>query len=149
MNVSRKTQYALRAVVDLAIHQNGDPIKARQIADRQAIPTRFLELILSELKRAGYVRSERGRGGGYVLARPAEDLTIGEVMAVMGADPAPVACVSKEGASDCVLRDRCAFFDLWKEARDALEGVYNRTTIGDLVRRAEEAGKSVEQECPI
>ena len=88
MNLSGKSEYALAAIFDLAAHDNGEPVKIAQVAKRQRIPQKFLELILGELKHGGFVESRRGVDGGYMLARAPESITVGEVLRyVEGARP--------------------------------------------------------------
>ena len=94
MNVSAKCYYALRAIYALAEHSGTTPVKANEIADRQHIPIKFLEAILSQLKGGGYVTSRRGVEGGYLLARPADKLRVGEVIRFIDGPVAPVECVS-------------------------------------------------------
>src|SRR5437763_12260574 len=83
MNISVKAEYALQALLDLAMHHRGVPVKIADIARRQKIPQKFLELILAGLKQGGFVESRRGAEGGYLLARPAEAITVGEVVRYM------------------------------------------------------------------
>ena len=80
MNISVKGEYALQAIFDLATQKPGEPVKIADIARRQKIPQKFLELILAGLKQGGFVESRRGAEGGYLLARPADSLTVGEVL---------------------------------------------------------------------
>src|ERR1700692_3801408 len=80
MKISGKSEYALRAMFDLALRKPGEPVRIADIAGRQKIPQKFLELILANLKQAGFVESRRGAEGGYLLARPADSLTVGEVL---------------------------------------------------------------------
>ena len=80
MNVSVKGQYALHALIDLAFQKPGEPVKIADIAQRQRIPQKFLELILASLKQGGFVESRRGAEGGYLLARPADSITVGAVL---------------------------------------------------------------------
>src|SRR6516165_2949986 len=80
MNISVKGEYALHAVFDLASQPSGQPVRIADIAQRQKIPQKFLELILSSLKQGGFVESRRGAEGGYLLARPADSLTVGDVL---------------------------------------------------------------------
>ena len=80
MNISVKSEYALKAIFDLACQPQGDPVKIAEIAGRQQIPQKFLELILSGLKQGGFVESRRGADGGYMLARAADAITVGEVL---------------------------------------------------------------------
>ena len=80
MNISVKTEYALHAIFDLAVQPQGEPVKIAEIARRQKIPQKFLELILAGLKQSGFVDSRRGAEGGYLLARSPDSITIGEVL---------------------------------------------------------------------
>src|SRR6266550_9618958 len=80
MNVSVKGEYALQAIFDLAVQDSPDPVKIADIAKRQSIPQKFLELILASLKQGGFVNSRRGAEGGYRLAKPANEITVGEVL---------------------------------------------------------------------
>ena len=83
MNISVKGEYALHAVFDLALQRPGEPVKIADIARRQQIPQKFLELILAGLKQGGFVESRRGAEGGYLLAKPADTITVGEVIRFM------------------------------------------------------------------
>src|SRR5262249_15400165 len=95
MSVSSKCYYALRAVYALADHTGPEPLKIAEIAEREQIPIRFLEVILNQLKGGGFVQSRRGAEGGYRLARPADQLTVGEIMRYVDGPIAPVDCVSQ------------------------------------------------------
>src|SRR5271169_4566603 len=98
MNISVKAEYALQAILDLASQPPGEPVRIADIARRQRIPQKFLELILVALKQAGYLESRRGAEGGYLLARPADSLTIGEVLRYMeGPQPRAVAARGHHG----------------------------------------------------
>ena len=89
MEVSVKGEYALRAVFDLACADSTEPVKIAKIAERQQIPQKFLELILSQLKQGGYLSSRRGADGGYFLARPAEEITVGDILRQIDGPMAP------------------------------------------------------------
>mgnify|MGYP001581599512 CR=1 FL=1 len=91
MNLSLKSEYALRAVFELACQVNRDPVRIAGIADRQKIPQKFLELILAGLKQGGFVESRRGAEGGYMLARAAERITVGEVLRQIEGQRAPLS----------------------------------------------------------
>ena len=132
MNVSQKCQYALRAILELAKHRGGGPVKIAVIAQAQAIPTRFLEVILGELKQGGFVESRRGMQGGYLLSRPPEDLTAGQIIRFVDGPLWPVKCLA-HSTTECPLQGRCAFMDMWIRARDAVTEVYNSMTFGNLV----------------
>ncbi|MGC9965829.1 MAG: Rrf2 family transcriptional regulator [Syntrophobacteraceae bacterium] len=133
MPISQKCQYGLRAIYELARHGGPGPLKIAEIARRQAIPLRFLEVILNELKRGGFIRALRGKDGGCILARPAGELTVGEVMRFIEGSFAPVGCVSEDNTDCCPLKGRCVFLPLWGRAHDALASVYDGTSFQDLI----------------
>jgi len=134
MALSQKTQYALRAVFELTVHRGEGPIRIADIAQAQAIPVRFLEVILHQLKRAGFVNSKRGKVGGYFLVRDPAGLSVGEILRFVQGSMAPVECLSDgEGAETCELRGKCAFMPLWQRVDAATRGIYDTTTFQDLV----------------
>jgi Rrf2 family cysteine metabolism transcriptional repressor len=126
MNISVKGEYALQAIFDLATQPVGEPVKIADIANRQKIPQKFLELILASLKQGGFVESRRGAEGGYRLARPADQITIGEVLKFVEEGKK-----AKRATPD-------AFTDIWKRVDLAISGVLDRTTFAELVRRWKE-----------
>jgi Rrf2 family transcriptional regulator, cysteine metabolism repressor len=126
MNISVKGDYALRAVFDLALQRPGQPVKIADIARRQQIPQKFLELILASLKQGGFVESRRGAEGGYLLARPADSITIGQVVRFIEG-----AKTAKNGAHQ---RSPGPFAQLWKTVDTAVSGVIDHTSFADLTR---------------
>ncbi len=144
MLVSQKSQYALRAVFELARRNGGLPVKIADIAEAQAIPQRFLEVIMSQLKQGGFVESRRGKQGGYLLVRSPEDLKIGEVLRFVEGPLGPVGCVMGGAKKDCRLYGNCAFLPMWEKVRNAVSDVYDKTTFQDLVdQQAEKTKKAV------
>lgn len=137
MNISQKCQYALRAVFQLAKQGGGEPVSVRTIAKAQAIPVRFLELILRELRQSGYVESRRGVEGGYRLRPDPNVLTVGEVIRLIDGPLDPVRCLGAKGIKECPLLGKCAFMGLWDRARNALAGVYDTTTFQQLLEEEE------------
>lgn len=133
MHISQKCQYALRAIFELAKCKGQGPVKIAGIAEVQAIPLRFLEVILSQLKQGEFVSSQRGNKGGYILDRSADELTIGEVMRFIQGSVAPVECITTGSKDKCPLYGDCAFLPMWKEVEEAISGVYDNTTFQDLV----------------
>ena len=126
MNISVKGEYALQAIFDLAAQRAGEPVKIADIARRQKIPQKFLELILAGLKQGGFVESRRGAEGGYLLARAADSLTVGEVIRfVEGPQP---------GRARPRHKSETAFSELWKRVDRAVSGVIDKTTFADLLR---------------
>src|SRR5580700_1645104 len=127
MNISVKSEYALLAIFDLAMQSPGELVKIADIAGRQKIPQKFLELILASLKQGGFVESRRGAEGGYRLARPADQITIGEVLRFV------------EEGKKAKRTTPDAFTDLWKRVDAAISAVLDRTTFAELVRRWKES----------
>ena len=137
MMVSQKCQYGLRAVFELARRYGRGPVKIADMASTQAIPAKFLELILCQLKQGGFVESHRGRRGGYVLLKSPEDLAVGDVIRFIDGPVGPVRCVSAGQSDDCPLYGNCAFIGMWSRVRDALTDVCDKTSFGDLIREQE------------
>src|SRR5690242_19405860 len=126
MNISVKGEYALQAIFDLALNAGRDPVRIADIAARQSIPQKFLELILAGLKQGGFVESRRGAEGGYLLARPPESITVGEVLRfVEGPQP---------GRGRPRRRTDTPFSDMWQRVDQAVSGIVDHTTFADLVR---------------
>jgi Rrf2 family cysteine metabolism transcriptional repressor len=133
MYVSQKCQYTLRALFELAKRRGSGPVPVAEIAEAQAIPPRFLELILQGLRSSGDVESRRGIHGGYVLARLPETITVGSIIRAVDGSLGPVKCVAGKGQDDCPLQGRCAFRGMWRRAQEAIEQVYDSTTLQDLL----------------
>lgn len=133
MNISQKCQYAVRSILELAKNQGQGPMAIAEIASRQAIPPRFLENILNELRQGGYVESRRGVQGGYLLTLSPRDITVGQIIRFVDGSLEPVKCISNQKGPSCPLRQQCALVNLWIRAKNALEEVYDGTTFEDLV----------------
>ena len=133
MLVSTKGRYALRTMVDLAVHGDGEPVKIKDIANRQNISGKYLEQIISILSRAGYVRSIRGNQGGYYLSRPAAEYTVGSILRITEGSLAPVDCLSG-GDNPCARQMDCVTLRLWRELNEAISGVVDKYTLEDLVQ---------------
>ncbi len=127
MNISVKSEYALQALFDLAAQPPGEPVKIADIARREKIPQKFLELILSGLKQGGFVESRRGAEGGYRLAKPADQITVGEVLRFLEEGKKP----KRQKAN--------AFTDLWSRVDASVSAILDRMTFAELVRRWKES----------
>jgi Rrf2 family protein len=134
MSLSQKCQYSLRAIFELAKHYGEGPVKIADIAERQAIPTRFLEVILNQLKQGGFVDSKRGSMGGYILVRLPETLTVGDIIRYVEGPLSPVQCMLGFSDDPCPLQGECAFLPMWERAQEALSDVYDTTTLENLVQ---------------
>ena len=136
MKISTKGRYALRLMLALAIHSEGSAVPLRDVAQRQEISDKYLEQIVTQLSRAGLVRSVRGAGGGYMLTRTPEGYTVGEILRVLEGSLAPVSCA--DGVGCCERADRCVIVEVWREIQAAVDGVVDHLTLADLVRRYHE-----------
>ena len=126
MNISVKGEYALQAIFDLASQRPGEPVRIADIARRQKIPQKFLELILAGLKQAGFVESRRGAEGGYFLARPAESLTVGEVLRSIDGP--------QQGPGRPRRKAETPFTDMWRQVDRGVSEIIDQTTFAGLLR---------------
>jgi Rrf2 family protein len=133
--ISQKAQYALRAIFELARRVGSGAVTVSEIAAAQAIPVRFLEAILNQLKRGGFVESRRGVGGGYRLIKRPEDLSAGDVLRFVQGPLGPVSCLDGPARDECPIGPDCVFLPMWDEARVALSNVFDGTTFQDLIER--------------
>jgi len=133
MDVSVKGEYALRAVFELASRESSEPLKIAKIAERQQIPQKFLELILSQLKQGGYLASRRGADGGYFLARQPEEISVGDILRHIDGPVTPARRLDKSDQ-----QADSPFPDLWSKLDRAVSSVIDRTTFADLVTRWKE-----------
>jgi len=124
LNLSVKGEYALLAILDLALQRAGEPIKIASIAKRQRIPQKFLELILASLKQGGFVESRRGAEGGYLLAKAAHEITVGDVLRYISVGRRKMGGRSAQSPLD----------DMWTEVQTAVSAILDRRTFADLAR---------------
>ncbi len=134
MKISTKGRYAVRIMLDLAMNNTGEIIRAKDIAVRQGISGKYLEQIIAVLNRAGYVKSVRGAQGGYRIAKDPKEYTVGMILRLTEGDMAPVACL-ESGAPECGRRDTCETLEVWRELYEAINNVIDNVTIADLVDR--------------
>lgn len=135
--LSQKAKYAMRALIYLAQNRsNVQPVGIAEIAAKQAVPRKFLELILLELKRHGLVQSYRGKHGGYALAKPPESIFFGDVIRFIDGPLAQLPCASLTAyrrCSDCEDEATCAIRHVLKQVRDASAGILDRTSLSDVL----------------
>jgi Rrf2 family transcriptional regulator, cysteine metabolism repressor len=125
MDVSVKGEYAVQAIFDLAAQPGTGPVKIADIARRQQIPQKFLELILAGLKQAGFVESRRGAEGGYLLARPASSITVGQVLQAVEGPP-------RKGRRR--RKTETPFTEMWERVDEAVSGILDHTSFAELLR---------------
>jgi len=135
MVVSQKCKYALRAVFELALRSGARPVRIGEIAEVQAIPPKFLELILVELKRGGFVESRRGARGGYLLRVAPAELTAGDIIEFVDGPVMEAGCPAEPGQADGSLHSGCVFEDLWSRASQAMAEVYAAANFQDMVEK--------------
>lgn len=137
MKVSTRGRYALRLMLDLALNDNEAEqyVTIKSISERQEISGKYLEQIISVLSRAGYVKSVRGSQGGYKLAHPPEEYTVGMILRLIEGSLAPVACMEDE-PNQCPRCDKCATLNLvWQQLDEAISGVVDHITLSDLAEK--------------
>jgi len=135
MRLSTKGQYAVRAMVSLVCHANSRPVTLRDISDSEDISLAYLEQLFVKLRRGNIVKSVRGPGGGYVLARPASEIKVGEVITVVEESLNPVACLDGD-PSICTRANKCVTQSVWKGLADKIKEFLDSITIEDLSREA-------------
>jgi Rrf2 family protein len=136
MHISKKTDYALRALFTLVEHYNGAPIPIRELARRNDIPKRFLEQIMLALKAQGWVESLAGIRGGYVLAKNPSKITMGEVVRHFDGILAPIECVSLSGYKRCSQEPVCRFRRVFLDIRNYVTAVMDRSTLAEVAKGA-------------
>ncbi len=137
MKLSKKGEYALRTLINLGIaaEVGRDLVQVTELADSEQLPVKFLEQIMQALKEAGLVKSERGKFGGYRLAKPARKVTIGAVVRLIDGPLAPIGCVSQTAYEKCTCPDEahCGLRMLMLDVRNAITGILDRYTLADVV----------------
>ena len=137
--ISTKGRYALRVMIDLAEHDDGGYTPLKDVAERQNISKKYLEIIVKELVTAGYVSGVSGKGGGYRLKCDPETTTVGEVLEVMEGTLAPVACLNCKEPYDCARRPFCKTLPMWKEFDSLVHDFFYGRTLQDLAGASPEA----------
>jgi Rrf2 family transcriptional regulator, cysteine metabolism repressor len=130
--ISQKCEYGLRVLLELTKRQGQGPVSVTEIAAVQAIPQRFLELIVKELREASVVVSYRGAKGGYVLAADPARLTLGQVIRLLDGPFGPMDCMACGGERYCTLQGGCSLSEVWRKAEHALADVYDSVTFRHL-----------------
>jgi len=138
MKVSYKGDYAIKSLVYLSyIHneESGRYVRLAEISKKQDIPLKFLEQIMLMLKNAGYVKSHRGKNGGYAVSRNPKEVTLGEVIRLVDGFLAPIACVSSSAHKFCDFENRCVLKPVWAEVNDSIKAIVDNITFDELARK--------------
>ncbi len=134
LKISQKLEYAMRAMIELALRRDGTLVPAREIATAQQIPLRFLEQQLGALHKAGLVESFRGAGGGCRLARDPERITVAQIADAIEGQLYPMFCLEPTDHT-CFADSRCGLQGFWGEVARAIQRVFEETTVADLLSR--------------
>ena len=143
--LSKRTQYSLRALYALTRKFGEGPVLITTLAETETIPKKFLEQILVSLKSAGFVSSKKGKGGGYVLAQPPEKITIGSVIRAIEGPLAPLPCASEtrfRKCDECVDIQTCGTRIVMRQVRDAMAAILDETTLAMVNKKVDEARKT-------
>ena len=136
--LSKRSKYAIKALLALADHERGEPVRIADLAQEEQIPPKFLELILLGLKNQGILQSRKGKGGGYLLARDPADIYLGQIVRMFDGPLAPVPCASQTAymaCADCPEEAVCGVHLAMKAVRDATAKVLDGTSIASLRRQ--------------
>ena len=135
MKITKKGEYAMRAMVALALNYKKGLRQIQDIVHEEAIPEKFLEQILIVLKNAGFIQSKRGIGGGYFLSRPPDKISLGDVIRLIDGPLAPLGCVSKTEHVDCPREITCGIRSVMLDVRNATAEILDRVTLADVCNR--------------
>ncbi len=132
MKLTYKGDYALKAVLDMALHYDKELVTSHDLAKRIDAPVKFFEQVLMELKKGGIIQSRRGNEGGYLLSKPPSQITIGDVVRVIEGPIEPISCV-KENYACCTDINKCVFRNIWQRVHQATSDIIDHITFEDLV----------------
>jgi Rrf2 family protein len=135
MRITYRGDYALKAVLDLALHYGSDIVTINEMAKRIDAPIKFLEQVLLDLKKGGFVESRRGKIGGYLLSKPPSAITVGEVIRFVDGPIEPISCV-RQGYSNCSDMYKCVFRKIWQDVAEAESNIIDNVNFETLASRA-------------
>lgn len=142
MKLTTKGRYGLRAVLDLAVNTDKEAVSLSEIAERQGISMNYLEQLIAKLKKSGIVQGIRGAQGGYVLAMPAEEISVGDILRALEGDLIPVECSElNNGDTPCINSDTCVTKYVWKRISDSINDAVDNIKLSDLVQKSREVQK--------
>ena len=140
MRLSKRSEYGIRALINIASRDEHEKARIREIADEEKISAKFLEQILLTLKNAGLLQSKPGRGGGYYLGKPAKSISLGQIIRILDGPLAPIRCVSETAYEPCGCpdEDNCGLRLVMFDVRNAIAGILDNTTLADVIRRVDQ-----------
>ena len=136
MKISTKGRYGLRAIIDLARYSEEEPVSISSVASRQGLSERYLEQIVSLLKKAGLVKSIRGASGGYVLAKGANEISVGDVLRALEGNLEPVQCAAYYSQEGCTASGGCVTKYVWKKINESINQTVDEIKLDELVRES-------------
>jgi Rrf2 family protein len=147
MRISTNGRYALRAMLDLAVRGEGKPIARQDIAENQQISSEYIAQIFRPLAKAGFIRSTKGPGGGYILTRPANSIRVGDIIRTVEGPIAIVACVLTGMENSCDRISFCATHVLWSNLNKMIEEYLDSVTLEDLKSKSNEMADQIKLSC--
>ena len=144
--ISNKTKYGLHALIYLSERYNAGPSLIADLAQKENIPKKFLEMILLELKRQGILESKKGKGGGYRLAKHPREIKLGQVIRILDGPLAPVSCVSQTAykrCKECSDENSCGIRSVMKDVRDAMSNILDKTSLEEVLLRKQKANSEM------
>jgi Rrf2 family protein len=134
--ISKRTDYAARVVLALALDRSSQPVSVEELSHRTQVPQTTLEQLMPPMRRDGIIRSVRGRYGGYLLNHPPEDITLERVVRLFEGQLAPIGCATRSNPEPCEMTIGCSMRTVWQDLRDVILDRLERTTFADLAARA-------------
>ncbi len=134
MHITYRGDYALKTILNLALHYHNSPVTIYKLASQADIPIKFLEQILLDLKKGGFAESRRGKVGGYMLAKPPSQIKLGEVIRFIDGEVEPIACVASD-YKRCSHLNKCVFRGVWQKVADSTSRIIDNITFEDLVKK--------------
>ena len=148
MKLSTKGRYGLRAMIDLAEHSGKEPAAISSIAERQGISEGYLEQLAALLKKAGLIKSIRGAGGGYILARDMEDISVGDILRALEGSLEPVRCAAFYSEEGCAASESCVTKYVWQKINDSITHTVDEMKLDELVKESRQMNSGKEQTVP-
>lgn len=142
LKLSTKGRYGLRALIDLAQYSADTPVSITSISGRQDISERYLEQLMSMLKKAGLVKSIRGAGGGYMLAKDVKEISVGDVLRALEGNLEPVECAGLESEGGCKAADSCVTKYVWQRINDSINRTVDEIHLDQLVEESRKINSS-------
>ncbi|MDD5084498.1 MAG: Rrf2 family transcriptional regulator [Candidatus Omnitrophica bacterium] len=138
MKVSKRGEYALRAMIHLSMNYGKGAVPIHDISKKEKLPEKFLEQILLSLRKAGLLQSKRGIGGGYSLIKPPQEITLAEVIRIIDGPLAPLSCVSKMAHVTCPRERKCGLYNVMLDVRNAIAKILEGISFADVCKRTKE-----------